>query len=343
MIDLRSDTVTLPTDSMRKAMAEAVVGDDVFEEDPSINELESLTAQMLHKEAALFTSSGTMGNLVSLLTHTHSLRASEVIAEASSHIFLNEVAGAATLGGIQIRPIIGHKGIMDISDIRAAVREDNIHCPITSLICVENTHNEAGGVIQPLSYLEQLRELADEKSLPIHMDGARVFNAAVGLSVDVKEISKYADTLSVCISKGLSAPVGAVICGSYEFIKLARRYRKMLGGGMRQAGILAAAGTDALTNMVNRLAEDNENARILADGLSKANHIYIDLTTVQTNIVRYKLTKDGVGASFQKAMKEHQFLFNGNDNGGRIVTHYGITREDINEFLATAESVLQSL
>ncbi|MCL1830019.1 MAG: low-specificity L-threonine aldolase [Oscillospiraceae bacterium] len=340
MVDLRSDTVTMPTDSMREAMTTAEVGDDVYEEDPSVNELEALTATMLGKQAALFTVSGTMGNLVSLLTHTHMLRAAEIISEASSHIFLNEVAGAATLGGIQIRPIQGTKGIMSISDISNAVRDENIHCPETKLICVENTHNEAGGVVQPLSYLGQLREFADSKSIQIHIDGARVFNAAVALGVDIKEISCYADSLSVCLSKGLSAPVGAMICGTDEFIRLARRYRKMLGGGMRQAGILAAAGIKALLEMPQRLIEDHQNARVIAEGLSELPGIVIDLSTVETNIIRYRFNQSGKGIEFRQAMAASGFIFNGNDSGGRIVTHVGVTEQHAKQLLTAAKQIL---
>ena len=334
MIDLRSDTVTVPTQLMRGAMADAQVGDDVFKEDPTVNELEHLAAETLGKQAALFTASGTMGNLVSLLTHTHSLRAAEVITESSSHIFLNEVAGAAALGSVQLRPVAGKKGVMDLGDIKKAVRDENIHCPVTSLICVENTHNEAGGVVQPLSYLAELRDLANGMSLKVHMDGARVFNAAAALKTDVKEIAKYADSLSVCISKGLCAPVGAMVCGTKEFIELARRYRKMLGGGMRQAGILAAAGIIALRDMPGRLEEDHRNARLLAEGLHDVKGIIIDLETVQTNIVRFSVEDGRSAKKFSQAMKERGFLFNAGENASRIVTHHGVEKTDIEKFLS---------
>jgi len=333
----------MPTSRMREAMADAPVGDDVYGEDPTVNELESFAAKMLGKEAALFTVSGTMGNLVSLLTHTHALRASEVMAEAGSHIYLNEVAGAATLGGVQIRPVRGNKGVMSIEDLRASVRDENIHCPVTTLICVENTHNEAGGVVLPLEYLAELRTFADSEKLPVHMDGARVFNAAAALKADVSEITHFADSVSVCLSKGLCAPVGAMVCGSHEFIHLARRYRKMLGGGMRQAGVLAAAGLVALKDMTGRLEADNRNARTLAEGLLQFDEIIIDIDTVQTNIIRFQLRKDKSAPAFAKVMASRGFLFNAGANGGRIVTHNDIGEENIRSFLLAVREVLPSV
>ncbi|MCL2539568.1 MAG: low-specificity L-threonine aldolase [Oscillospiraceae bacterium] len=341
--DFRSDTVTVPTEQMREAMMNARVGDDVYEEDPTINELEALAALMLGKEAALFTVSGTMGNLVSLLTHTHALRASEVIAEAGSHVYLNEVAGAATLGGVQLRPVKGNKGVMDLADLGAAIRDENIHCPVTTLICVENTHNEAGGVVQPTEYLAELRAFADDKKLPVHMDGARVFNAAAALNTDVKEITRFADSVSVCLSKGLCAPVGAMICGTKDFIRLARRYRKMLGGGMRQAGVLAAAGIVALKEMTGRLGTDNRNARILAEGLSGFDGICIDLDTVQTNIIRFHMQKGRSAKAFSEAMASRGFLFNAGKESGRVVTHNDVGEADIQGFLLAAKEVLPSV
>lgn len=339
-VDLRSDTVTVPTRKMREAMAGAQVGDDVFGEDPTVNELERLAAETLGKQAALFVTSGTMGNLVSILSHTHTLRAAEIIAEAKSHIFLNEVAGSAALGGVQIRPVAGIKGIMDIEDIRVSIRDENIHCPVTSLICVENTHNESGGVAQPLSHLKELHHFAGDAALPIHMDGARVFNAAAALKTDVREIAQYADSLSVCLSKGLCAPVGAMVCGTADFIKLARRYRKMLGGGMRQVGILAAAGIVSLTEMTGRLSEDNRLARVLAEGLSQIGPVFIDLETVQTNIVRFSMKNTDSARKFSEAMAKKGYLFNAGDFAGRIVTHHGIEEKDINEFLSAAKEIL---
>ena len=341
-VDLRSDTVTKPTALMREMMAKAEVGDDVYEEDPTVNELERLTAEMLGKEAALFTASGTMGNLVSLLTHTHARRACEVIAEASSHIFMNEVAGAATLGGVQIRPVIGHKGVMDIAELRAAIRPENIHYPVTTLICVENTHNESGGVAQPLEHLAELRALADSEGLPVHMDGARVFNAAAAVKTDVKEVVRYADSVSVCLSKGLCAPVGAMVCGKKDFILLARRYRKMLGGGMRQAGVLAAAGIVALQHMTKRLETDNKNARAFAEELTRFPELIIDLDTVQTNIIRFQMRAGESAQDFAKAMAKLGFLFNAGGNGGRLVTHHDVSESDLQAFIAAAGKVLKT-
>lgn len=297
IIDLRSDTITQPTESMRRAMAAAEVGDDVFGEDPTINQLEELSAKKTGKEAALFLPSGTMSNLVAILTHTHNhARFGEVICEDASHVKLNEVGGMATIGNLMCRPVKGVRGAMREEDVRAAVQVTDIHHPVTALICVEDTHNFAGGAVLPLDNLAAMRRVADDFSLPLHMDGARVYNAAAALGVPVSEITKYVDTVSTCLSKGLSAPVGAVLNGSRDFINRARKYRKLVGGGMRQAGILAAAGIVALTEMTERLAEDNENARLLANGLANIAGIGLDPATVETNIVIFDVAKTGMTA-----------------------------------------------
>ncbi len=281
-IDLRSDTVTQPTEEMREASLKAEVGDDVYGEDPSVNELEALAAEMLGKEAGLFVTSGTQGNQIAVLTHTKP--GEEIILEAQSHIFYYEAGAVAALSGVQTRIIKGSYGLMPVAEIEQAVRREDLHMPGTSLICLENTHNRAGGTVLPLDYMKAVYE-ADRQGVPLHLDGARVFNAAVALGVDVKEITQYVDTVQFCLSKGLSAPVGSLLVGSREFIDRARKMRKRLGGGMRQAGIIAAPGIVALKTMVGRLSEDHQLAKDLAHGLAEIPGLAIDLDHVETNIV----------------------------------------------------------
>jgi len=329
-LDFRSDTVTRPTPEMREAAANAEVGDDVYGDDPTVNELERLAAEMLGKEAGLFVTSGTQGNAVSVLAHTQ--RGDEIILERRSHIYLNEVGGLAVMGALMARTIEGELGWMRPEDVRAAIRPENIHYPRTSLVCIENTHNASGGV--PLT-VEQMRadwEVAKENSLGVHLDGARIFNASVALGVDVKELTRYADTVQFCLSKGLSAPVGSMVVGPEDLVKKARKYRKMLGGGMRQAGIIAAPGIVALTKMVDRLADDHENARILADGLSKMGIEIIN--PVMTNMVYIDLSSIGwTGREWGEACAKLGWKSRGYAATVRLVTHYGIEREDIEAFL----------
>ena len=294
LIDLRSDTVTQPTDQMREAMYRAEVGDDVYGEDPTLVELETLGARMTGKEAGLFVTSGTMGNQVAVLTYTQ--RGDEVICEAESHIFYSEVGGLAVLSGVQARTVPSIKGILSSETIEAAIRPQDIHQPKTTLICLENSHNRAGGTCYSLDSLAAIRKMADRRKLPVHMDGARLFNAALAQGVTVDKIAQYADTVQFCLSKGLCAPVGSLLVGPADFIARARRYRKMLGGGLRQAGILAAAGIVALQHMVDRMAEDHANAAKLAEAVASAGFA-IDLSTVQTNIVIFDVSRMGVKAA----------------------------------------------
>jgi len=331
-LDLRSDTVTLPTPEMREAMARAELGDDVYGEDPTVNRLERLAAEKLGKEAALLVTSGTQGNLVSILAHTR--RGDEIILEAESHTYLYEVGGYAVIGGLTARPVRGERGWMRPEDVEAAIRPPNIHYPRTGLICVENTHNRAGGIPLTPEQLEADWEVAKRYGLPVHMDGARVFNAAVALRVDVKELARYADSVMFCLSKGLSAPIGSLVVGSEEFIERARKYRKMMGGGMRQAGVIAAPGIIALTKMVDRLEEDHENAKLLADGLREMG-IRI-LHPVRTNMVYIDVSPLGwSGEDWKKACAELGWRSHGGANSPivRLVTHYGIEREDVEELL----------
>ena len=327
-IDLRSDTVTLPTEEMRRAMAEAEVGDDVYGEDPTIQELESLAAKILGKEAALFVPSGTMGNQVSVMTHTQ--RGDEVIMEAESHVYYYEVGAMAVLSGVQARPVPGKRGVMDPDDVRRAIRErDNIHFPRTSLVVLENTHNRGGGKVLPLDNVKAISDIAHSNGLSVHMDGARIFNAQVASGIPASEYAKYADSVMFCLSKGLCAPVGSMVVGSKDFIDRARKNRKMLGGGMRQAGILAAAGIIALTKMVDRLQEDHDNAKLLAVKLQELGY-GVNPEEVETNMVVVDVTPTGKDVhTVEKELKTRGVLANANSPKTlRLVTHYGITSDD---------------
>ena len=330
-LDFRSDTVTLPTPEMLQAAVNAPLGDDVYGEDPSVNELERLGADMLGKEAGLFVTSGTMGNAVAVLAHTN--RGDEIILEERSHIYLNEVGGLAVMGSLMARTIKGDMGWLRPEDIKAAVRNDNIHLPPTSLLCIENTHNTAGGIPITVDQMKADWNVAKEHDLGVHLDGARVFNAAIALGVNVKEITQYADTVQICLSKGLAAPVGSIVAGPEGLMKKARKYRKMLGGGMRQAGIIAAPGIIALTKMVDRLADDHENARILAEGLRKIDGIEIKFP-VLSNMVYIDLSGLGwTGREWGEACRKLGWTSRGSSATVRLCTHYGIEREDIEAFL----------
>jgi len=328
-IDLRSDTVTLPTDEMREAINNAEVGDDVYQEDPTINRLEELAAKKLGKEAALFVPSGTMGNLIAVLTHCQ--RGDEVILEMDSHIYYYEVGGLSAVAGVIPRLIIGDKGILNPQNIKKALREENLHYPKTTLICLENTHNRAGGTIIPPIVTKEICQLAHQRNIAVHLDGARIFNAAIALNIEPALLTKDVDSVMFCLSKGLSAPVGSILTGSKEFIKRARKNRKMLGGGMRQAGILAAAGIIALENMVERLEEDHKNARILGEGLADISGIKVDLATIQTNMVYFDLRESSMD-TFQFLPKLAEYNILGSPRPPtkvRLVTHYGINEKDI--------------
>src|SRR6266851_3668561 len=275
-VELRSDTFTLPTESMRAAMAAAEVGDDVWDEDPTIHRLQQRAAEMVGKDASLFVPSGTMGNLCALLSHTQA--GDEVIVEGDSHIFHSEVAGASVVGGLQLRPLESEDGRLQPEQVRGAIREADIHQPRTGLLCLENTHNRRGGTCLSPGQTQALSAVAHGAGFPVHLDGARVFNAAVAQRIDVRQLTAPVDSVMFCLSKGLSAPVGSMLAGSTDFIERARRMRKMLGGGMRQAGVVAAAGLCALDEMVDRLAEDHANAHRLAEGLQRLPGIDIDLS-----------------------------------------------------------------
>jgi threonine aldolase len=338
VIDLRSDTVTLPTPAMREAMRNAEVGDDVWGDDPTVKRLERMAAERIGKEATLLTVSGTMSNLVAVLTHCQ--RGDEMIVGSEAHMFYYEVGGCSALGGVHVRTVPNDaRGMLDPGDVEAAIRTSNIHFPPTRLICLENTHNRCGGAVLTPDDTASVAEVAKHHEIPVYLDGARIFNAAVYLGIDVRELTRHATSLSFCLSKGLSAPIGAVLCGSEEFIARARKNRKMVGGGMRQAGIIAAAGIVALETMVERLGEDHANAQLLAQGLSTIPGIAIDPATVQTNIVMFAV--EGLPPEeFQRRLAEKGVKISSRGgNRFRMVTHYGIERQDIEEALEIVRQV----
>ncbi|HEY7542284.1 MAG TPA: GntG family PLP-dependent aldolase [Methylomirabilota bacterium] len=338
IVDLRSDTLTLPTPEMRDAMARAEVGDDVWEEDPTVKRLEALAAERLGKAAGLFVASGTMGNLISVVSQTQA--GQEVVLDLDSHIFNNEVAGAAVVGSLQMRPVKTERGFLSPDQVRDALRPANIHIPPTGLVCVENTHNRHGGTCCTPEEISAVAAVAHGAAVPVHMDGARLFNAAIALKRPARDFVRNVDSVTFCVSKGLAAPVGSVICGSSGFVDKARRVRKMLGGGMRQAGVIAAAGIVALETMVDRLAEDHANARALAEGLAKLPGLAIDLPSVQTNIVIFRVergtaatsaaaTAEMVAGCGARKVKIHAI----GPTAIRCVTHKDIDAEDIGRTL----------
>jgi threonine aldolase len=328
-MDFRSDTVTKPTEAMRKAMSEALVGDDVYGDDPTVNELEQWAAERHGFEAALFTTSGTQANLLGLMAHCQ--RGDEYLCGQQAHNYKYEAGGAAVLGSIQPQPIENNPdGTLDFDKLAAAIKPDDSHFARTKLLSLENTIN---GKVLPLSYLAEAREFVNEKGLLLHLDGARVYNAAVALDVDVKEIARYFDSMTICLSKGLAAPIGSLLLGSHEFIARARRLRKMVGGGMRQAGILAAAGKLALTEQVEQLKTDHANAKRLAEGLSKIDGYHVKPELVQTNVVFAKLEPTiDIKQVATKLSDDGITISPGNPI--RFVTHKDVTSEDIDTLLA---------
>ena len=343
IIDLRSDTVTLPTPAMRDAIYNADFGDDVYGEDPSTNHLEKMAAEMVGKEDAILVSSGTMGNLISLLVHCR--HGDEIILGDQAHIFYYEVGGMSALGGIVPHTVTNQpNATMRLEDIEAAIRGDNIHYPHTRLICLENTHNRCNGMPITAEYTDSVRELADRYGVGIHLDGARIFNAAIALGVPVTDLTRGVDSLSFCLSKGLSAPVGSMICSSREFISEARRVRKILGGGMRQTGIIAAAGIVALEKMMKRLVDDHANAHRLAVGIAGISGLKVDLENVRTNIIVFSLENNNglTEDDFMTRLEERgvKFLCRGSCEF-RMVTHHGITAQDIDLVLEILKDVVE--
>ncbi|MEI7844582.1 MAG: low-specificity L-threonine aldolase [Chloroflexota bacterium] len=342
-VDLRSDTVTKPTPAMWEAMSKAQVGDDVFGDDPTINQLQEMAAAKTGKEAGLFVPSGTMGNLAGILAHC--TRGDEVIMGQRSHTFLHEGGGISTLGGVhscQIKEQVD--GSLALDDIKAVIREDDIHEPVTRLIEIENTQNACGGVYQSPEYIQRLADFAHERGLIVHMDGARVFNAAVAQGLDVRQLTGPVDSVTFCLSKGLCAPVGSVLCGSTEFIKKARRLRKHLGGGMRQAGVIAAAGIVALESMVERLSEDHARAANLAEKLRTIPGILLNPEKPATNMIFFDLA-DSITmntAQIEKKLLEFGLLTSASGpRRFRLVTHYWITDQDVETTVAAFREVLK--
>jgi threonine aldolase len=339
MIDLRSDTVTKPTAEMRKAMYKADVGDDVYGEDPTINKLEELASEILGKKEALFVTSGTQGNQIAVLTYCQP--GNEVILEEDAHIFYYEGGAISAFAGVQTRTIKGTKGAIDPFRLEQAIRGDDIHYPETGLICLENTHNRAGGAVVPVSNMKDLYEIGQNYSIPIHLDGARLFNAAVSAKVDVREFTKYTDSVQICLSKGLGAPVGSIIAGNKDFINKARKWRKRLGGGLRQGGVLAAPGIISLTNMVSRLDEDHENATYLANRLKEIHSLSVT-NDVDTNIVVVDISSSSYTVpKLLQELKQEGVLAGGfGENLIRLVTSYEVSKEDIDKALTIIQNLL---
>lgn len=341
VIDLRSDTVTLPTQEMLEAIGHARLGDDVFGEDPTVRELEEMAARKMGKEAALLVPSGTQANLISLMTNCK--RGELVFLESESHIYWYEAGGVSSVAGLLPWPLKTKAGVFEPKEVDAAIRPKNIHFPEPALICIENTHNRHGGTIITPAQIAAISQVAKAHSLRLYMDGARIFNAAVGLGVDVRDFTRHVDNLMFCISKGLSCPVGSLIVGTQEFIEKARRMRKLLGGGMRQAGIIAAPGILALEKMVDRLREDHENAKFIAEKLNKMMGIKIRLENVQTNIVTFEIdAKVGDEAFLARLRERGVFALAQSRNKIRLVTHHGIRKIHAENAVAAVEYALSA-
>ena len=336
IIDLRSDTVTLPTQEMLDSIMNAELGDDVSREDPTVNKLEQMSSEKFGKEAALLVPSGTAGNLISVMTHCR--HGDEMICEAEAHIYYYEVGGFSAVAGVIPRLIKGNRGVFTAEQLESAYRGRELHFPNPALLEIENTHNRAGGTCWTPRQVEEVSKVAKDRMMKVHMDGARVFNAAVALQVDVKDYARHVDSLSFCLSKGLSCPVGSVLVGDKEFIDRARKNRKVLGGGMRQAGIIAAPGIIAITKMVDRLREDHDNAKRLAVGLQRECGLRIDMETVQTNIVVADVSPNRSTDFLSKAKRNGILASNFGKHQVRFVTHRGIASEDIDDTLERLQS-----
>lgn len=340
-VDLRSDTITLPTKEMLDSISSAELGDDVFQEDPTVNRLEDLAATKFNKEAALFVPSGTMANLVAVLSHCQ--RGDEVILGDQAHTFLYEAGGISAFGGVHSRQIPNQEdGTLLLEDIKKSIRKEDVHFPPTRLICLENTHNRCLGMPLSVDYTNSVTEIAKNNSLSVHVDGARIFNAAVSLDVSVTELTDNIDSVSFCLSKGLSAPAGSMLCGNKDFIEKARRNRKALGGGMRQAGVLAAAGLVALEKMTDRIIDDHENARTLAEGISNIDGIRINLDRVKTNIIYFSLDHPKVGGALllEKMVEQNIHFFELGPSWFRLVTHAGVSKDDVDDVVGEFERIL---
>ena len=338
-IDLRSDTVTLPTKEMREAISNAELGDDVFQEDPTINNLEKLAAKKFNKEAAVFLPSGTMANLVAVLTHCN--RGDEVMLGDQSHTFLYEAGGISSFGGVHSRQLKNHNdGTIHLNDIKNAIRKKDVHFPPSRLICLENTHNRCFGMPLETNYVNEVVDIAKNNDMSVHVDGARIFNAAVATGSTVADLTKNVDSVSFCLSKGLSAPSGSLLCGDKNFIHRARFNRKALGGGMRQAGILAAAGVVAIDIMSAKIIEDHRNAKALAVGIAKIDGIIIETEKIKTNIIYFKLDHPKINSEslLDIMSKKNIRFFELGPNWFRLVTHSGISKENIDYVISEFDS-----
>ena len=344
VLDFRSDTVTLPTDEMRRAMAAAEVGDDQYGEDPTVNRLQELSAEIVGKESGLFVASGMMGNLCGVLSQTE--RGDEIILGEVSHLFQNEVGGYAVFGAIHPRTVPQRRPLPELGEIAAAIRPPGYNFPRTTLLCLENTHNWLGGAVLTPEETKAAADLAHARGLKVHLDGARIFNSAVAQGVDARELTRHVDTVQFCYSKGLAAPVGSILCGSSETIGRARRIRKMLGGAMRQGGVIAAAAIVALETMRDRLVDDHVNARRLADGLADLRGVSIDPARVETNIVAFELASDVPGEAFRDACGAEGLRissYGGNWRRLRMVTHYGLAAGDVDVALQVMRRALANV
>jgi threonine aldolase len=342
-IDFRSDTVTLPSEEMLEAIRHAELGDDVFREDPTVNRLEQLAAEKVGKEAALLVSSGTQANLISLMNNTK--QGELVILEAQSHIYWYEVGGISRIAGLLPWPVKSDFGAFDPEDLNAAIKPQDIHFPEPALVCIENTHNRHGGTIIEPAQIKAISDVVHAHGLKLYMDGARIFNAAVALKVDVKEFTKYVDNLMFCLSKSLCCPVGSLLVGTCEFVEKARKLRKLLGGGMRQAGIIAAPGIVALEKMIDRLEDDHRNAKRLAERIAEIEGIQVDLSRVQTNMVYFDISGLGISAeSFISRLEEYGILsLNLDNNIVRMVAHRGIEEEHVKKAIEAIDKVSEEL
>jgi len=337
-IDLRSDTVTLPGEEMRAAMANAEVGDDVYGDDPTVNRLEEIAAEVLGKESAVFVPSGTFGNQLSILTHT--LRGDEVIIPASNHIIVHEAGASAVIAGVQMRTLDCDDGMPSVDRILKAIRGEDLHYPRTGLICLENAHSS--GRVLPMEYMKEVYSLARERAVPVHLDGARIFNAAVSLGIDAGEIASKADSVMFCLSKGLGAPIGSMLVGTKEFISRARKGRKIMGGAMRQAGIIAAAGIMAIEKMIDRLGEDHENARYLAKKLEEIKGIEIMRDRLDINMVFFKLDQGRPEAIVGELYREGIKINPPEGDEWRLVTNLDVSRSDLDTFIARFTKAVKS-
>lgn len=337
MIDIRSDTVTKPSREMLEAMISAETGDDVFAEDVTVNKLQERCAKLTGKEAALFVTSGVLGNQLAIKSHT--IPGDEVIVESESHILNYETAAPAVISSVQLLPVRGINGIITGSDIKKFVRTKEYYFPYTRLICLENTHNRAGGVIQPLDVIKDISYFAKSNGIKTHLDGARIFNASVETGISAKEYSDYFDSVSFCFSKGLGCPVGSILCGSREFIEIARKWRKILGGGMRQAGILAAAGIYALDINIERLKEDHKKAKYFAEEISKIDGLYTDTELVQTNIVIFRTDKFSKDEFIDKLRSKGVIISSGSYDNLRAVFHLDVSESDTAKAVEIIKSV----